>query len=71
MPDPPVSRSDLVQDASFVLHMDSNLVILFEFANFETNLNDGCESMFIKSHDLLVDGSATIPAWIIGFDPLS
>ena len=63
-PDPPVSRVDLVQEVTYVVGVDATTVIPFEFGDYETNLNNGCESAFLIFHDILVEGSATIPAWI-------
>jgi len=69
-PDLPASRVDLVKNITYVIGIDATTVVPFEFGDFETNLNNGCESAFITSHDILTNGSATIPAWISSFDPL-
>jgi len=60
----PVSRVDLVREISYVIGVDSMKTVEYEFADFETNFNNGCESGFITEHELIVDGVITVPDWL-------
>lgn len=70
-PPTPVSRVDLTKEISYVIGADFMKTVEYEFADFETNLNNGCESGFVTEHELIVDGVNGVPAWLHEFDPLA